>query len=387
MKQPNSRIPAASLLWGVIGVVAVVYAPLAFESMWSYFGHVPNLQVRLAEPFFGHRFLFGPGGGVAHGEAVYPHSRWWLLVHTTLASTALLIGAFQFAGRLRRRRPRLHRSLGRIYMTLTPVAMVGAIGYLLRTPASYVFSGAPFAWALGTIAAGTIVTVLMAFLAIRRRDVRTHQRLMYLNYALMLTAPVLRIEWAVLHVLLPGAEHATVNLVSALSLGPQVIAGAIVATRLSDRAPAPAPRARALPGTGVERAIFAAGALGLAWLSAFYAARIGRPDVLLVGGLVIPGTAMWCGFGLAAHRARQRGNEEAAADWRIHFLALTLAPVSVAVILPLATALHGSVEGFFAAANVGWPVAMFAGYMVMVAQRRRATVTAGRPQPRATVAA
>ncbi len=43
-------------------------------------------------------------------------ARPWLFVHAGLASTALLVGPWQFLPRLRARVPRLHRWLGRIYI-------------------------------------------------------------------------------------------------------------------------------------------------------------------------------------------------------------------------------------------------------------------------------
>jgi hypothetical protein len=376
------RLPA--LLWGVVAVISIAYAPLAFEALWSYFSpHPLNLGLHLLGDATGPKFAYGPGSGAVHEAATYPHSRWWLLIHTTCASVALTLATFQFSGRLRAWRPALHRTVGKVTMVLTLVSMVGAIGYLWRTPPRQVFSGVPFSWALWGIAFGMIGITVWSFLAIRRGDVRTHQRLNYLGYALLMTAPVLRIEWVVLHGLLPGADHATVNLVSSLSLAPIVMTGAIIATRISDRATSPSIADKLAIGPRAEGAAFIVGALGLAWLSLRYTHYAGRPDVFLIDGLVVPGTAMWLAYGWLGARARRAGNLVAAAEWRVHFLALTTAPIYVAALWLVASTHFLPIEGFLAAANVGWPMAMSTGYIFITLRRRRpATQGARGSRPR-----
>src|SRR5690349_1144245 len=52
----------------------------------------------------------------------------WLPVHAAAAATALLVGPLQFWGQLRRHRPRLHRWLGRLYVTC---CLIGAASGLL----------------------------------------------------------------------------------------------------------------------------------------------------------------------------------------------------------------------------------------------------------------
>lgn len=53
----------------------------------------------------------------------------WIIVHAAAASTALLVGPFQFVSRLRAARPKLHRWMGRTYVVACLAG--GASGLLL----------------------------------------------------------------------------------------------------------------------------------------------------------------------------------------------------------------------------------------------------------------
>ncbi len=359
------------ILWAAVAIVAIGYAPLAINAVWKFFDpSAPQLTVAVGSLILPHHFLHGPGSGLVHEDATYPQARWWLLVHTTLAGIGLAIGALQFSGRLRRGHPRVHRTIGATYMTLITISMVGAIGYLVITPPRAAFSGVPFDWALWGIALGVLGTIAWALLAIRRRDVRTHQRLMIMNYALLMTAPLLRIEWVLLHFLLPGADQAAVNLISALSLAPQVLTGAVVASRLGDPAGRRTPAGGPFPGRAWSAAAYGAGGLGLLWLAIRYDAVSGHVDRYLLG-LLIPGALLWSFYAVAAQRSARAGATRAAREWRIHFLAITAAPASIAVFWLLAQSAYPPLVAFLAAASVGWPVAMGAGYLTVVWIERR----------------
>ena len=111
-----------------------------------------------------------------------------LIVHAVCASMALLAGPWQFIPALRRTRPALHRTLGRIYLTAVAVAWVssfplalGALGGAIST-AGFVSVG--FAW-IGTSGAG--------LRAILQGRIAAHQDWMTRSYALTAAAITLRL--------------------------------------------------------------------------------------------------------------------------------------------------------------------------------------------------
>ncbi len=111
-----------------------------------------------------------------------------LRLHIVAAGVALLVGPFQFAAGLRRRLPRLHRGLGRVY--LLACAVGGASGGAIA-----LFStGGPVAGAgfLG-LAVGWLLTGFLGFRAIRAGDVATHRRWMTRSFALTYAAVMLRL--------------------------------------------------------------------------------------------------------------------------------------------------------------------------------------------------
>ncbi|CAM3545384.1 DUF2306 domain-containing protein [Nocardioides zeicaulis] len=105
-----------------------------------------------------------------------------ILVHIFGATTFLLLGALQLWPSFRRRRPTWHRRSGRV---LVPAGIAGGLAGMWMA----VFSDLPahddttLMWLrllFGTVMVGGLVLGLRA---IRRRDVRTHQRWMARSYA------------------------------------------------------------------------------------------------------------------------------------------------------------------------------------------------------------
>jgi uncharacterized membrane protein len=108
-----------------------------------------------------------------------------IIVHIVGATTFCLLGAFQFQPSLRRRRPAWHRWSGRI---LVPAGIAGGLSGLWMA----VFSDVPahdntaLMWLrvlFGSLMVGGLV---LGLAAIRRRDIRTHQRWMARSYAVAL---------------------------------------------------------------------------------------------------------------------------------------------------------------------------------------------------------
>jgi len=90
-------------LWGFGAVSSVLIALVSYRYLVPHMPIPPNVGANLM-------------------------ARPWLFVHAGLASTALLVGPWQFLPRLRARVPRLHRWLGRIYIFS---CIVGGTGGLL----------------------------------------------------------------------------------------------------------------------------------------------------------------------------------------------------------------------------------------------------------------
>lgn len=108
-------------------------------------------------------------------------------VHVVGATLYCLLGAFQFAPALRRRRPRWHRRAGRL---LVPLGLAAALSGLwmtlffprppaddvLLTPVRLVFGGA------------MVACLVLGVTAIRRRDIAAHRAWMARAYAIGLGA-------------------------------------------------------------------------------------------------------------------------------------------------------------------------------------------------------
>jgi uncharacterized membrane protein len=130
------------------------------------------------------------------GEAMYPRelaeslsSRpWGINPHALFGGAGLLAGALQFHRGLRRRL-RLHRVLGRVYVVSCLVT--GLAGVYM---AAYSYGGWITHLGFGTLGVLLLFTTIVAFLAIRRGDVERHRRWMTRSYALMFAAVTLRLE-------------------------------------------------------------------------------------------------------------------------------------------------------------------------------------------------
>jgi uncharacterized membrane protein len=135
------------------------------------------------------RYLFaGPEAFFPQQRAVYEAHLAPLLLHVGGGLAALLLGPWQFRSRLRARRPRLHRGLGRAYLL---AVLAGGLGGLALAPLAY--GGASARAGFGALAIFWLTTGALAFHAIRHRDVRRHRAWMIRCYALTFAAVTLRL--------------------------------------------------------------------------------------------------------------------------------------------------------------------------------------------------
>lgn len=105
-----------------------------------------------------------------------------ILVHIIGATTYLVLGAFQLVPSLRRRRPRWHRWSGRV---LVPAGVAGGLSGMWMAAWSDLpsYDNQALMWLRLLFGAVMVGGLVLGLLAIRRRDVRTHQRWMARAYA------------------------------------------------------------------------------------------------------------------------------------------------------------------------------------------------------------
>lgn len=117
----------------------------------------------------------------AHNVGIY--------THIFASSVALLLGPWQFSSRLRQHHTQLHRWLGRIYLTFG-VLVGGSAGLYM---AQFAYGGSLARGGFTLLAWAWLFTGIMAYRAIRNKDIHQHRRWMLRNFALTLAAVTLRI--------------------------------------------------------------------------------------------------------------------------------------------------------------------------------------------------
>jgi uncharacterized membrane protein len=111
-----------------------------------------------------------------------------LALHAGSASTALLVGPFQFIARIRAAYPLVHRTMGRIYVLSSLVG--GVTGLILAFGAT---TGPISTAGFGLLAIALLVTTGMAWRLAVRREIPAHRRWMIRSFALICAAVTLRI--------------------------------------------------------------------------------------------------------------------------------------------------------------------------------------------------
>jgi uncharacterized membrane protein len=132
--------------------------------------------------------LFIPGFGAPFVAARRVTMPLVLSSHLAGGLTALALGPWQLNGRFRRRHLRLHRWMGRTYVTAVLLGGLGALG-LARVSEEGFVTHVGF----GLLAVLWLIATLMAYLRIRARDQVAHRQWMIRSYALTLAAVTLRV--------------------------------------------------------------------------------------------------------------------------------------------------------------------------------------------------
>jgi uncharacterized membrane protein len=110
-----------------------------------------------------------------------------LVLHIVSASIYSVLGAFQFSAGFRRRRPGWHRAAGRLLVVLGLTVALSALWLTLFTPR---FEGSGELYQVFRLVFGSamVVSIVLGFRAIRRRDVARHRAWMIRAYAIALAA-------------------------------------------------------------------------------------------------------------------------------------------------------------------------------------------------------
>jgi hypothetical protein len=146
------------------------------------------LLLSAAVALFSYRYLMG-GPALAPNVMANVFAKPWLVVHVAGAASALLVGALQFAGPLRRRWPAVHRWMGRIYAV---ACLVGGLGGLMLAAGST--AGPVAGWGFGLLALAWMATTAMGWRTALARDLVAHRRWMIRSWALTLAAVTLRLQ-------------------------------------------------------------------------------------------------------------------------------------------------------------------------------------------------
>ncbi|MCB8945921.1 MAG: DUF2306 domain-containing protein [Ardenticatenaceae bacterium] len=169
-------------------------------------------------------------------RTIYIAHRTALMTHILGGSLALLIGPFQFLPAMRRKRSLgWHRWLGRLY--LVGILVGGLAGLYMAT---FSHGGLITHIGFGMLALLWLITGTMAYLRIRVRDIKAHERWMKRSFALTFAAVTLRI-WLPLLAFALGLEFTRAYQMSAwLAWVPNLLVAEWLIHRQQNRAPSPA---------------------------------------------------------------------------------------------------------------------------------------------------
>jgi uncharacterized membrane protein len=135
-------------------------------------------------------YVFLTPGQTVHPtmQAAYAEHPWRILIHVAASLVALALGPWQFIPALRRRKA-LHRGLGFIYFL---AVFVGGISGLFT---AFIAQGGMISQVgFVTLAELWIVTAILALMAIKRGDYRSHEAWAIRSFALTFAAVTIRLQ-------------------------------------------------------------------------------------------------------------------------------------------------------------------------------------------------
>jgi hypothetical protein len=368
MKMSTKSVGVAA--WAVIGVVCLIYAPMAIEYMAQYFTpSAPELYLRSISAVISLNPASQVGSLVHHQIPTYVASRSIMLVHTAAAGLALFLGMLQFSARVRRNWPVVHRLSGRLMLIIVAASMITALAFLLRTGSAATTSGPPFFNILMIFAICVLAAGVMGFVAIKERQIKLHQAFMTYMFAMLLTAPIIRVVVITLLVSVSDESFNADFMIGAALAGPLAVFGAAVAVRrFGDRVVEPG--ASIVDHPAISRGSRVAGAIGIVVVVLIGAKLIGRID-LPIGGACIVTVGLLLACVALRRRSRAVGDHPAAKDWEILESAIVATPVACLALWAI-YCLFWPVELAFYCAILASPVvAISLGYLPIALLRRK----------------
>lgn len=376
----RARPRGTAVAYGLIGLVVVIYAPMAIEYMWRFFdSDAPGLWNHAYAGVVGDTQAYGDGSVHSDQHSVYAEHRGVLLVHTTTGGLAIVGFLAQFSARLRRSRG-LHRVVGRLTIALVVVSMAGSYLFLVLVGPDGIFDGPPFYLQLWGLATGTLLATFLAVRAIRRREVLVHQTLMAYAFALLLTAPLLRGLYLVLGLAWPEATQELTHLAGSAVLATWAPFGAVLASRSFDRRDGGTRLgARSVAGSGAgsaapstRRSVAGWVAISMAAMAVLvirYRAQFDGLDRLTTVAAV---SAALCLMTVVQLRtaARRQNRRYAAAEWDVHLRAILAAAPAYLVLWWLYDVPLSTTDAFNGAALTAPAMTLSAGLFCVASGRR-----------------
>ena len=126
--------------------------------------------------------------------------RWWLLLHITTGTFALLSGPLQLWLGLTDQRTEMHRRLGSVYIGSVGASSLAGYYLAFHTDLGWVFGAG-----LASLATAWIVTTSVALVAIRRRLYEQHKEWMIRSYVVTTAFVTFRLLYAALEAAGVGA--------------------------------------------------------------------------------------------------------------------------------------------------------------------------------------
>lgn len=355
--------------WIAIAALAVLYGPMAIEYTWRFFDpDAPGLWDRTFATVVDQETAYGAGSIHEVSSDEYADNRLTMLFHTTTGGVAIVLFAAQFSARLRRNIAR-HRVVGRVAAGLALVGMAGAALHLLVVGPDGTFDGPAFHVQLWALAFGTAGGTTLGLLAAMRRQIRMHQALMAYAFALLLTAPLLRVGYLVLGVAWPDSTQLETNLAGAAFLGVWAPLGAFLAARSQDHRRRQDPELAALPGRLLDIGVCLAAVVTAPLVLGRFVDTFDGADRVTVTGLV--GAASALGV-LAANLvgSRRAGAMVAAEEWRVMLLALVASVPTGAAMWALLDLPFTTADAYYGTLLTAPPLALSVGFLVVVWRRR-----------------
>ena len=145
----------------------LLFACLALMAAYVI-GHNEHFLIDPSDPFWRHIQTF----------------KWWLLAHGVAGACALVLAPLQFSDRLRQRLTKMHRVVGRIY--ITGVFILAPLGAYIEYLEERIGGTRSETIATGVFAILMILTTSLALFFILNRKIQQHRQWMTRSYAVAL---------------------------------------------------------------------------------------------------------------------------------------------------------------------------------------------------------